>query len=914
MFVAVLVLAAGSARAEVPEEARLAWETGDLRRATILLKERLQQDPNDAATRVLLSRVYLDNGQSSAALQEIERARSLDGVDMESTLVPMAEALLAQGRGKDLLEQPEPGDDVADPVRAELLALRGDALLAMDDPEGANALYAKALFLQPKQPRALLGQVRQAVDQGLVDRAGAEIAAAVEANPNDSDTRMMSADFAYLQGRYTDAEADLTAILDHAPRAWLVLYKRALARLELGNLAGAREDLAESAKKHPDFVGVNYGWGLLAFREGRYEDAVNKLGLFLRAFPEDSNANYYLSAALYQLKRHAQAEEYLVRLTDRVPTLVSAANLLAAVRLANGNPNGAADALVSFVGDRNAKAETLKLYANALNALGRVDEASDILARARTLDPSDSGSRLGLALANLQKGEPREAQALAEGVLSREPGNAEAGLLLVKSLLDQGDYERALKAAETYAEIQGESAQAQYVLGIARNRSGLKSGAETAFSRALALQPGYPDAALALAAMKLAEGQPETARTLYEQVLDVHPDNSRVLIKLVQLEVNQGDTTGAIERLENALAANPEDPGLRANLARGYQSVGDDQKAVQVLQDAPDSASRNPEILALRAQLELAGGNPFQAVKSLEALVAAEPEFADGRYLLAIAYAEANNVTEARDQLADAYQLDPDSKVMTTALSRVTAAMPDAAAKRALIDRLKGLGADSVGLGLLQARLSMDEGQTKQALDQLKALRRLAPGNREVLMQYLGALYKSGDFVVASSTASDWLESQPDDLQVRRMLAQIYQQRGRTDKAVETYRSLLETRPTDAAAANNLALLLIEADPAEALVYARKAREAAPESPEIADTLGRALLANGDAEGAANVLKTTLVATSNNPTVAYHYAAALVGAGESEKARAVLLQILDRPFPEKAQAQALLEQIMGGSR
>jgi len=78
----------------------------------------------------------------------------------------------------------------------------------------------------------------------------------------------------------------------------------------------------------------------------------------------------------------------------------------------------------------------------------------------------------------------------------------------------------------------------------------------------------------------------------------------------------------------------------------------------------------------------------------------------------------------------------------------------------------------------------------------------------------------------------------------------------------------------------------------------------------VADTLeGQALLATGDAQGAAQILVKAYAALPSEPTVAFHYARALAADGDPTQAQTVLLPITDLAFPEQAQAQELLRQL-----
>ncbi len=87
-------------------------------------------------------------------------------------------------------------------------------------------------------------------------------------------------------------------------------------------------------------------------------------------------------------------------------------------------------------------------------------------------------------------------------------------------------------------------------------------------------------------------------------------------------------------------------------------------------------------------------------------------------------------------------------------------------------------------------------------------------------------------------------------------LAAMYDEAGDSSKAIERYRKVLALKPDDLMATNNLAFLLAVRTnaPAAALPLAERARTLAPNSPEVADTLGWILVLLGRPAEAIPVL------------------------------------------------------------
>jgi rubrerythrin len=96
---------------------------------------------------------------------------------------------------------------------------------------------------------------------------------------------------------------------------------------------------------------------------------------------------------------------------------------------------------------------------------------------------------------------------------------------------------------------------------------------------------------------------------------------------------------------------------------------------------------------------------------------------------------------------------------------------------------------------------------------------------------------------------------------------------------------------------------------AQAVGYAERASRAAPSLPAIADTLGAAQLAAGQAEAAVVTLRGAHEAMPTNADVTLNYARALAATGAREEARRLLLPIAEQPYAGAEAVQELLESL-----
>jgi Flp pilus assembly protein TadD len=154
------------------------------------------------------------------------------------------------------------------------------------------------------------------------------------------------------------------------------------------------------------------------------------------------------------------------------------------------------------------------------------------------------------------------------------------------------------------------------------------------------------------------------------------------------------------------------------------------------------------------------------------------------------------------------------------------------------------------------------------------------------------------------------LKLDPKNLTARLTQGVAYEQKGDTRHAKSAYEAALAINPQYAAAANNLAMLLINEDStsSRALKLAEMAKLASPDDPRISDTLGWILYRRGEYKRAVALFTDAAAKMPDEPTVAYHLGIARLKAGDAAGARDALNRALHlRPsFPEKAAAQKAL--------
>src|SRR5262249_1811862 len=118
----------------------------------------------------------------------------------------------------------------------------------------------------------------------------------------------------------------------------------------------------------------------------------------------------------------------------------------------------------------------------------------------------------------------------------------------------------------------------------------------------------------------------------------------------------------------------------------------------------------------------------------------------------------------------------------------------------------------------------------------------------------------------------NYLRKQPNDPAALTRLAQLQQHDGAVDQAVKTYEKVDADNPLYAPATRQLALLYgqLSTDSAKAHDVVTKARQAYPDDPDIAKTLGILNYRRGFNPQAAELLKEAAAKRKDDPELLYY--------------------------------------------
>jgi tetratricopeptide (TPR) repeat protein len=266
----------------------------------------------------------------------------------------------------------------------------------------------------------------------------------------------------------------------------------------------------------------------------------------------------------------------------------------------------------------------------------------------------------------------------------------------------------------------------------------------------------------------------------------------------------------------------------------------------------------------------------------------------------------------ARQAFAAALVLDPASTQALGALALLDVEAHRPREAQARIDARLHDDPDSVPLLLLSARTAIAAGASVKAEATLKRAIEIDATNMQAF-ELLGQMYiREGRLDAARERFEALASRAPRPVGARTMIAMLLEAQQRRADAMRAYEAILAVHPAAGVAANNLAWLYAEDDRLdEALQLALVAKQELGGTPNARDTLGWIYLRKKQPLDAIPLFVQSTEAQPENPTYAYHLAAAYADAGHAAQAREVLTAALasSRPFAARDEAVQLMERI-----
>ncbi len=434
--------------------------------------------------------------------------------------------------------------------------------------------------------------------------------------------------------------------------------------------------------------------------------------------------------------------------------------------------------------------------------------------------------------------QPQLALDAARRWVTLAPDNMEARQSLAVLALRAENQEEALQQFQYILEHSDASSGDPYQSMLALlAREPDQQRALAVMERLVAMRPADADAhfayaRLAVHAQDWALGEQEVARSL-----SLRPDWTQALILQAQINLKQGHGDIARQQLEAALQRNPADDDLRLGYARLLVDLDDFEGARKEYKRLMKAQPDNGQVVYSLALLSLEAGQLKDAQKLFEKLIELEYQPQQAYYYLG-AIAEEQKDSEGAMQWYGKIEE----------------------------------GDHWIEVQIRMARLEAQSGEVAAARERLRKVRLAHPGETQRMFLVEGEILSQIDRNEdAYALYTQYLENQPDDIEILYARALIAERLDRVDQAESDFLRVLAIDPDNTRTLNALGYTLADRTNRyeEALAYVQQALAQTPDDPAVIDSMGWVMYRLGRLQEARDYLQKAYDMTKDSEIAAH---------------------------------------------
>jgi protein O-GlcNAc transferase len=355
----------------------------------------------------------------------------------------------------------------------------------------------------------------------------------------------------------------------------------------------------------------------------------------------------------------------------------------------------------------------------------------------------------------LAKGDRKQAIRVLHGILTANPGDADARLLLGSVLAEDGDRAESIAQLTEACRLRPRSAEAHNALGEAFNGFGERKLAREAFEKAVALDPAFASARENLGQSLVQEGEFSAAAKHLDRALQLlghTPDAAYPHYLRAKVCTEENDTKQAAAHLNEAVSLRPDFAEAWSDLGQARKTLLDDAGALDAFKRAVN-AEPGDAVAQYRLGSEyLHAGEAQLAVAHLQKALDLNPDDQSALYSLQIALRQNGQVEQARQTKERLTELlrkrDEAAKNALAAvqLNNQGAELEKAGNLRGALEKYRAaleLSPEHVGFRVNFAAALLRLGQWSQGIAELREALRRDPGNSTTKAALDAALLKN---------------------------------------------------------------------------------------------------------------------------------------------------------------------------
>ncbi len=483
---------------------------------------------------------------------------------------------------------------------------------------------------------------------------------------------------------------------------------------------------------------------------------------------------------------------------------------------------------------------------------GRIDVSGPSYLQAARLSSDPRVAERAFKIALYGK-DQKMAQAAGQRWLELVPDNQEARRALIALALRSGNIIEAEKHLDYLVSTTHESDEETYSkLTAVLLREPDKARTLQVVKKLLSTRPDDANVRLMYAKLAVSAEDWALAEQEVSHILSLRPDWVQALILHAQIQSKNGQAKLAVRDLKKALARNSNDYELRLAYARLLVDARDLKEAIKQFEKLHNKRPREGQVVYSLALLYLGEKDLSTAEKYFQKLV-------DLKYQQNTAYYYLGAIAEDRNQP-----------------TRATENYRKIEHGEHLLDAQVRL-----------AKIEAESGRLDEARGRLQNLRLTQPAHTQRLVMVEAELLDdAGQTRAAYDLYSQYLESLPNDLDIRYSRSLIAEQLDYLDVAEEDFKAILAVEPDNVRALNAYGYTLADRTTRfqEAYQLIKRALDQSPDDPSIMDSMGWVQYRLGNLQEARTYLGKAYELT-HDAEIAAHLGEVLWFMGDKDGAR-----------------------------
>ena len=672
---------------------------------------------------------------------------------------------------------------------------------------------------------------------------------------------LATADRFFDSGEYTSAEVEYLNVLKLEPQNARSIGRLGIIYSEQGRLTRAIIYLRKGHELQPEDLELRLKLGQLAQATGNHALAKDQANFVLERRPTDSEAPQLLVTSTPKTEELAALREALLKLSPPAAQRAPVLTALATIEIRQGRIKEGEELLrqATTADPKFATAQTVlgSLYLTQKN----IPSAGKAFKQAADLSPPRSPKRLQYAQFLGQTGNLAGAKKLLAEMNEKTPDYMPPWITRAEIALTEKNY---AECADSLTKALGRdpgNLEASLLNGRLQMAKGENDSAITTLEKIITAYPKLPVAHLDLGRAYAASGNLGQALDQLNQAVALAPDYVDGVLQLAALQIRKGDPGGAVLLLSKFSQRRPDVPQVKVLLANAYLVQNDLDAAMGIYRQLDEKFPGNNQISLL-----------------IGTTLVRQKKLAEARQIFSRAFEQNSDNAVALEQLVN---LDLTDGKPQAAHERVEAAI-------AKNPKLTG------SLQLLLAKIFLSQKKYPEAEAALKKTMDFSP---ELPTPYflLAGIYSATDQnQKALESLQQVVVRNPRDSNAFMMIAAISDKQKNYAAAREAYEKIIAINPRSTNALNNLAYLYSERFDEQEKAYelAQRARDLQPNSPNVADTLGRILYKRRQYSRSLILLQESVDKMPESDEIIFHLGMAHYMMGEESAARMALQRAL----------------------